>query len=83
MPSFLRTPKTLDLADQDSIAHFNVYLPLTHTDVLATTLAEQTESGSSNYHHWLTPKQFKEQFGPRRPMWPRWSRRWNSPASKS
>jgi len=57
--------KDLGLADQDSIAHFNVYLPLTHTDVLATRLAEQTDPGSPNYHRWFTPQQFKEQFGPK------------------
>ncbi len=55
--------KDLGVADQDSIAHFNVYLPLTHTDALATLLAEQTDPGSPNYHHWLTPQQFKERFG--------------------
>jgi subtilase family serine protease len=54
----------LGAADQNSIAHFNVYLPLTHQDALEQLLKDQTDSTSANYHHWLTPAQFKEQFGP-------------------
>jgi subtilase family serine protease len=56
--------KILGPADQESVVHFNVYLPLTHQDALEKLLSEQTDSNSSNYHHWLTPAQFKEQFGP-------------------
>jgi subtilase family serine protease len=56
--------QTLGAADQDAVAHFNVYLPLTHTDTLEKLLQAQTDSTSQNYHHWLTPAQFKDQFGP-------------------
>jgi subtilase family serine protease len=43
---------------------FNVYLPLTHTTALEDLLQQQVDSSSPNYRHWLTPAQFKEQFGP-------------------
>ena len=56
--------KTLGAADQNAVAHFNVYLPLTHTDALEKLLQAQTDSTSPSYHHWLTPAQFKQQFGP-------------------
>jgi subtilase family serine protease len=56
--------KTLGAADQNGIAHFNLYLPLTHTDALEKLLQAQTDSTSPSYHHWLTPAQFKQQFGP-------------------
>jgi subtilase family serine protease len=58
--------QTLGTADPTALAHFTVYLPLTHTDALEQLLREQTEPTSSNYHQWLTPAQFKAQFGPSR-----------------
>lgn len=67
LPSHAATAKhveTLGAADQGAITHFNVYLPLTHQDVLEQFLREQTDSTSLNYHRWLTPAQFKAQFGP-------------------
>jgi subtilase family serine protease len=59
-------PKSLGAADQNAVAHFSVYLPLTHADALEKLLQAQTDSTSSSYHHWLTPAQFKTQFGPSR-----------------
>jgi subtilase family serine protease len=56
--------ETLGAADQNAIAHFNVFLPLTHTDALEKLLQAQTDSTSTTYHQWLTPAQFKQQFGP-------------------
>jgi len=56
----------LPAVDETAITTFNVYLPLTHTDALDQLLREQTDASSPNYHHWLTPAQFKEQFGPDR-----------------
>jgi subtilase family serine protease len=56
--------ETLGAADQNTIAHFSVYLPLTHTDALEKLLQAQTDSTSAGYHQWLTPAQFKQQFGP-------------------
>jgi subtilase family serine protease len=54
----------LGAADQTAVAHFNVYLPLTHTADLEKLLQAQTDSTSPTYHHWLTPGEFKQQFGP-------------------
>src|SRR5271154_482909 len=31
---------------------------------LEKLMAEQQDKSSANYHHWLTPEQFGEQFGP-------------------
>jgi subtilase family serine protease len=56
--------ETLGPADQNAVVQFNVYLPLTHQDALEPLLRDQTDSTSANYHHWLTPAQFKAQFGP-------------------
>jgi subtilase family serine protease len=66
-PKSVLTPdnvKILGPADQGSLVHFNVYLPLTHQDALEKLLSQQTDSHSANYHHWLTPAEFKDQFGP-------------------
>lgn len=51
-------------ANQNATTTFNVYLPLTHTDALEDLLSQQTDSTSPNYHKWLSPLQFKQQFGP-------------------
>ena len=53
-------------ADQSAVTHFNVYLPLTHQTDLDQLLRDQTDSSSARYHQWLTPAQFKTQFGPSR-----------------
>jgi subtilase family serine protease len=57
---------SLGAADQNAVTHFRVYLPLTHTDALEKLLQSQTDTTSANYHQWLTPSQFKQQFGPSR-----------------
>src|SRR6202789_985251 len=57
-------PQSLGAAEQNTIAHFHVYLPLTNTAALDQLLQSQTDSNSPNYHQWLTPAQFKQQFGP-------------------
>ncbi len=56
--------KNLGPAAKTEVAHFSVYLPLTHTDQLEKLLQDQTDVTSSSYHQWLTPAQFKQQFGP-------------------
>ena len=58
--------QTLGAADQSAVTHFNVYLPLTHQADLDQLLRDQTDSSSARYHQWLTPTQFKSQFGPSR-----------------
>jgi len=57
-------PQSLGAADPNATAHFHVYLPLTNTAALDQLLQSQTDSNSPNYHQWLTPAQFKQQFGP-------------------
>ncbi len=58
--------ETLGAANKNAVTHFNVYLPLTNQAALEKLLRDQTDSSSSRYHHWLTPAQFKAQFGPNR-----------------
>ena len=58
--------QTIGAADPNAMTHFNVYLPLTHSDALEQLLREQTDPTSASYHQWLTPAQFKAQFGPSR-----------------
>ena len=58
--------QTIGSADPNAMTHFNVYLPLTHSDALEQLLREQTDPASTSYHQWLTPAQFKAQFGPSR-----------------
>src|SRR5579859_5710800 len=58
--------ESLGAADQNAVARFNVFLPLTHADALEKLLQSQTDTNSANYHQWLTPAQFKQQFGPSR-----------------
>ena len=58
--------QSLGAANQDTSTQFSVYLPLTHTAALEQLLKDQTDEASANYHHWLTPAQFKSQFGPAR-----------------
>jgi len=43
--------------------HFSVYLPTTHQAQLEQLLHDLTDPKSSSYHHWLSPAQFKSQFG--------------------
>jgi subtilase family serine protease len=64
VPAAVQAEKTLGAADQNAVTHFNVFLPLTHTDALEKLLQAQTDSTSASYHQWLTPAQFKQQFGP-------------------
>jgi len=56
--------KVIGPADQSAVTRFHVYLPLTHQDALEKLLTELTDPGSPSYHRWLTPAQFKAQFGP-------------------
>ncbi len=58
--------RTLGVAAPNAVAHFNVYLPLTNRHALDQLLRDQTDPASARYHHWLTPEQFKAQFGPSR-----------------
>src|ERR1700761_8626196 len=61
-----RQTESLGAANQNDVTHFRVYLPLTHRDALDKLLQSLTDVTSPNYHQWLTPGQFKVQFGPSR-----------------
>ena len=52
--------QSMGAADENTLAHFNVYLPLTHTDALEKLLQSQTDTTSPSCHQWLTPAQFKQ-----------------------
>src|ERR1700761_177538 len=49
---------------KSAVTHFSVFLPLTNTSALEKLLQDQTNEASPRYHQWLTPAQFKQQFGP-------------------
>jgi subtilase family serine protease len=51
-------------AASSDIAHFNVYLPLSNQAALEQLLKDQTDPSSARYHAWLSPTEFKQQFGP-------------------
>ena len=57
-------PQVMGAADPAATTHFNVYLPLTHQKALEKLVNDQTDPSSPSYHKWLTPEQFKDQFGP-------------------
>ena len=50
-------------APSDAV-QFTNHLPLRDTSGLDALIASQTTKGSPFYHHWLTPAQFSENFGP-------------------
>jgi subtilase family serine protease len=58
-------PQVMGAADPSTTTQFSVYLPLTHKDALEKLVNDQTDPSSPSYHKWLTPAQFKEQFGPK------------------
>jgi subtilase family serine protease len=58
-------PQIVGAADPSATTQFSVYLPLTHQNALEKLVNDQTDSSSPSYHKWLTPEQFKDQFGPR------------------
>ena len=41
-----------------------ISLPLRHQETLTNLLRQMTDPASPNYHHYLTPAEFAEQFGP-------------------
>jgi subtilase family serine protease len=43
---------------------FDIYLPLRNETALDTLIASQQKEGSAGYRKWLTPAEFRSQFGP-------------------
>ena len=58
-------PQVAGYADASASTHFSVFLPLTNRAALDQLLSDQTNSASPSYHRWLTPAEFKSQFGPK------------------
>ncbi len=50
--------------DAASLVSFEVALPLRNADQLNELLTALHDPASSQYHHWLTPKEFGTRFGP-------------------
>ncbi len=56
--------QTINQADVNQQVQFNVYLPMQNQAQLDQLLADLHNANSPKYRHWLTPAQFKQQFGP-------------------
>lgn len=56
--------RTTAAAPTDSV-EIHVYLPLRNQPQLDDLLTQLHDSKSPQYHHWLTPAEFKQRFGPR------------------
>jgi subtilase family serine protease len=56
--------QSLSAADPSAVTQFNIYLPIRNQSALDKLLIDQTDPASPRYHQWLTPAQFKSQFGP-------------------
>ncbi|MDR3483007.1 MAG: S53 family peptidase [Burkholderiaceae bacterium] len=52
-----------NVAQEGKQLEFEVILPLTHESELDQLLAQQQDQTSSNFHHWLSPDEFKSRFG--------------------
>ncbi len=50
-------------APANQVVQFSVYLPLRNSDQLDQLITNLQTQGSANYQQWLTPQQFREQFG--------------------
>jgi len=54
---------TTPLASDQAVT-FEVFLPLRNRLALDTLLRDQQRPGTPDYHHWLTPDQFSQRYGP-------------------
>jgi subtilase family serine protease len=52
-------------ASPQDIVEFGVYLPLRHRKELDSLLAQLHDKASPQYHQWLTPDDFLQQYGPK------------------
>lgn len=52
-------------ASAQDVVEFGVYLPLRHRKELESLLAQMHDQNSPQYHQWLTPEDFLQQYGPR------------------
>lgn len=58
-------PEVTGAAEASASTHFSVFLPLTNRAALDQLLSDQQDPASPSYHKWLTPSEFKAQFGPK------------------
>ena len=52
-------------ASAQDVVEFGVYLPLRHKPELESLLAQLHDPASSQYHQWLKPDDFLQQYGPK------------------
>jgi subtilase family serine protease len=52
-----------NVAQEGKLLEFEVILPLTHESELDQLLTQQQDQSSTNFHHWLSPDEFKSRFG--------------------
>lgn len=56
--------KPIGQLPEDTTLNLAIGLPLRNTEALSNLLEQMYDPASPNYHHYLTPEQFTEQFGP-------------------
>ena len=56
---------SVSAASAQDVVEFGVYLPLRHRKELDTLLAQMHDPASSQYHQWLQPDDFLQQYGPK------------------
>ena len=52
-----------NVAQEGKLLEFEVILPLTHESELDQLLTQQQDQTSTDFHHWLSPEEFKSRFG--------------------
>ena len=66
VPAVIRTLQPLGDLDGSTNISLAIGLPLRNTQELTNLLRDIYDPKSTNYHHYLTPAQFTERFGPTR-----------------
>src|SRR5690348_8050331 len=56
--------KAIGGVDAEKTLDLSIGLPLRNRDVLTNLIQQIYDPSSPNYHHYLTPQQFTEHFGP-------------------
>ena len=59
----LLAQKPTSPAPQSQTVQFSVYFPLANSSQLDQLIANLNTQGSPNYQQWLTPQEFRQQFG--------------------
>jgi kumamolisin len=59
----LLAQKPTSPAPQNQTVQFNVYFPLQNSSQLDELITNLNTQGSPNYQQWLTPEEFRQQFG--------------------